>query len=325
MRVVLDGVFNHTGRGFFPFHHVMETGPSSPYRHWFHIDDARLEAGRPLLAYPPPGTPSSEFGYKAWWGLPALPKLNTSHPEVHEFLMTVAEHWLRFGIDGWRLDVPGEIDDEPFWQEFRRRCKAVRPDAYLCRRDLARRTRVAAGRPFRRADELPTGEAILGFAGMDDLDMAIVSTHHEYRLWVRPLDGPAFAGRVMELASAYDPDVVAVQLNVLGSHDAPRLRTVLGATREAPSWPCSSRRRSPARHRSTTATRSAWRAATIPIAGAGSRGTSRWAPGLRESVRALLLRRAERGLRDGSIRIAGAAARESPSSAATGRRVSSWQ
>ena len=52
MRVVLDGVFNHASRGFWPFHHVMETGADSPYRDWFHFDDAALEAGRPLRAYP---------------------------------------------------------------------------------------------------------------------------------------------------------------------------------------------------------------------------------------------------------------------------------
>ena len=195
MRVVLDGVFNHTGRGFFPFHHVMETGASSPYRHWFHIDDARLDAGRPLLAYPPPGTPPTELGYKAWWGLPALPKLNTGHPEVREFLMTVAEYWLRFGIDGWRLDVPGEIDDEPFWQEFRRRCKAIRPDAYLVGEIWRVAPEWLRGDRFDALMNYPLGEAILGFAGMSNLDMAIVSTHHEYRLWVRPLDGPAFAAQ----------------------------------------------------------------------------------------------------------------------------------
>ena len=50
MRVVLDGVFNHTGRGFWPFHHILETGAASPYRGWFHLDDARLDAGQRLLA-----------------------------------------------------------------------------------------------------------------------------------------------------------------------------------------------------------------------------------------------------------------------------------
>ena len=57
MRVVLDGVFNHTGRGFWPFHHILETGAASPYRDWFLLDARRLDGGRPLLAYPPPGTP----------------------------------------------------------------------------------------------------------------------------------------------------------------------------------------------------------------------------------------------------------------------------
>ena len=60
MRVVLDGVFNHTGRGFWPFHHVLETGAGSPYRDWFHFDDA-APGRRPAAsdAYPPPGTPSN--------------------------------------------------------------------------------------------------------------------------------------------------------------------------------------------------------------------------------------------------------------------------
>ena len=45
--------------------------------------------------------------------------------------MRVAEHWIRFGADGWRLDVAAEIDDDEFWREFRRRVKAVNPDAYI--------------------------------------------------------------------------------------------------------------------------------------------------------------------------------------------------
>ncbi len=48
----------------------------------------------------------------------ALPKFNTDNPSVREFLWDVGEHWMRFGIDGWRLDVPNEIDDDSFWQEF---------------------------------------------------------------------------------------------------------------------------------------------------------------------------------------------------------------
>ena len=172
--------------------------------------------------------PPSAHGYDAWWGLPALPKLNTGNPEVREYLLGVAEHWLRFGIDGWRLDVPMEIDDEGFWQEFRRRCRAVRPDVYLVGEIWQVAPDWLRGDRFDAVMNYPLGEAIIGFAGGSHLDLAIVRQHYEYASHLRPLDGPAFATRVMELAGAYDPDVVAVQLNLLGSHDAPRLRTVLG-------------------------------------------------------------------------------------------------
>src|SRR6476469_1236110 len=180
MRVILDGVFNHTGRGFWPFHHVLETGAASPYRGWFHFDQGALDAGRPILAYPPFGTPAHEIGYAAWWGIPALPQLNASDPAVRAYLMTVAEHWLRFGIDGWRLDVPDEIHEPGFWEEFRTRCRAIRPDAYL----VGEIWRVApdwlAGDRFDAVMDYPLAEAILGFAGGAHLDLGVIGAHREY-------------------------------------------------------------------------------------------------------------------------------------------------
>ena len=228
MRVILDGVFNHSGRGFWPFHHVLENGAASPYRNWFHFDEGALDAGRLPQAYPPPGTPASEIGYQAWWGLAALPKLNTGEPAVREYLLGVAEHWLRFGIDGWRLDVPEEIDDEPFWQEFRRRCRAVRPDAYLVGEIWHVAPEWVHGDRFDALMDYPLAEAILGFAGGWRLDMEVVRGHQEYAGHLFPMDGPTFAARLADLLAAYDPAVVASQLNLLGSHDTPRLRTILG-------------------------------------------------------------------------------------------------
>jgi cyclomaltodextrinase / maltogenic alpha-amylase / neopullulanase len=309
MRVVLDGVFNHTGRGFWPFHHILEAGAASPYRDWFLLDHERLDGGRPLLAYPPPGTPRSAHGYEAWWGLPALPKLNTANPEVREYLLQVAETWLRFGIDGWRLDVPMEIDDEPFWQEFRHRCRAIRPDAYLVGEIWRVSPEWLRGDRFDALMNYPLGEAIIGFTGGSRLDMDAVRRHHEYSLSLHPMDGPAFANRVLELASAYDPDVVAVQLNLVGSHDAPRLRTVLGddlaGVRLAtllqatlPGAPCI-----------YYGDEIGLRGGNDPEnRGAFSWDEDRWDTGLHESVRALLrLRTAEPGLRDSPLRAVGAA------------------
>ena len=309
MRVILDGVFNHTGRGFWPFHHVLETGAASPYTGWFHLDEAALGAGRPLLAYPPPGTPSTALGYEAWWGLPALPKLNTDEPQVREYLFGVAEHWLRFGIDGWRLDVPTEIDDEAFWREFRERCRAVRPDAYLVGEIWSVAQEWLRGDRFDALMNYPLAEAILGFAGGSALNLEIVLGHHEYAGSVRRTSGDAFASRVMELAAAYEPSVVASQLNLLGSHDAPRMRTVLGGDvarvrlaillqATLPGAPC------------------IYYGDEIGLVGGndpGCRGSfpwdeTRWEPGLRDTVRALLhLRSAEPGLRDSQLTLVGTA------------------
>ena len=235
MRIVLDGVFNHTGRGFWPFHHVVENGLDSPYAGWFHLDRERLEAGKGLQPYPgragaagPSRAPEAppHPGYRAWWDLPALPKLNTDHPGVREHLWTVAEHWLRFGIDGWRLDVPQEIEDEEFWREFRRRCRAVRPDAYLVGEIWDVAPEWLQGDRFDALMNYPLQAAILGYVAGPTLDRERVAGHHELVRRVRPLDGAGFAARLFELLAAYEPAVVAAQLNLLSSHDTPRFRTV---------------------------------------------------------------------------------------------------
>jgi cyclomaltodextrinase len=230
MRVVLDGVFNHTGRGFWPFHHILETGGASPYRDWFHLAPDVRDGRRFPRAYPEDGADTSvrALGYQAWWGLPALPKLNTDHPAVREYLLEVAEHWLRFGIDGWRLDVPAEIRDEAFWQAFRQRCRAIRPDAYLVGEIWEVAPEWLRGDRFDALMDYPLAEAILGYVGGASLDRAVVAGHHEYADTIVPRDGAGFAARLVELLSVYDPDVVAVQLNLLSSHDAPRALTVLG-------------------------------------------------------------------------------------------------
>ena len=99
----------------------MENGPNSAYLDWFSIK------GFPLHAYDSQKAPN----YQAWWGLPALPKFNTACPEVREFLWGIGRRWIEFGIDGWRLDVPNEIDDDAFWREFRVRVRSVNPAAYI--------------------------------------------------------------------------------------------------------------------------------------------------------------------------------------------------
>ncbi len=250
IRVVLDGVFNHASRGFWPFHHVLETGRHSPYREWFYFNAEHLESGRQIRAYPGESLghaldvsdPAEEqrrgaqsidaLGYQAWWDLPALPKLNVGNPHVREYLLGVAEHWLRFGIDGWRLDVAQEIEDD-FWREFRRRVKAVNPDAYIVAEVWQQRPDYLRGDMYDALMNYPLAEAIISFVGGERIDRRIVGQHFELSTNIRPEDGPTFAGRVRQTMEVYDPAVTAAQLNLLGSHDTPRLRTMLGGDRAA--------------------------------------------------------------------------------------------
>jgi cyclomaltodextrinase / maltogenic alpha-amylase / neopullulanase len=244
MRVVLDGVFNHSGRGFWPFHHVVENGLDSPYVDWIYVDQERLRGGGAIKPYPSAteltalaeakarasanGEASLQtLGYNAWWDLPALPKLNTNNPGMREHLLGAAEHWLRFGIDGWRLDVAEEID-AGFWREFRQRVRAINPDAYIVAEIWRTKPHWTAGDTFDALMNYPLTEAVLSFAGGATLDMEVVADQHEYSRFVRREDAPTFARRVEEVLAAYGRATSEVQLNLLGSHDTARLRTVVG-------------------------------------------------------------------------------------------------
>jgi cyclomaltodextrinase / maltogenic alpha-amylase / neopullulanase len=229
IRVVLDGVFNHCGRGFGPFQHLLENGIDSPYRDWFYLHPDVLAGRRPIDAYRARGDASFEsLGYRAWWNVPSMPKLRVEHQPAREFLFAVAEHWLRFGIDGWRLDVPADIEDPTFWPEFRQRVRAVKPDAYLVGELWNEAPEWLAGDRFDALMNYPLGVAILGFAGGGELDSAAVTGQIDYARALRPLDGAAFADRLRALFGAHDPAVTECQYNLIGSHDTPRARTVLG-------------------------------------------------------------------------------------------------
>jgi cyclomaltodextrinase len=225
IRVVLDGVFNHSGRGFWPFHHVAENGPASPYVDWIFVDRQALAAGKPLRPYPGPRE-SGRLGYEAWWGLPALPKLNVANPGMREHLMGAVEHWLRFGIDGWRLDVAEEIGAD-FWREFRTRVRAINPDAYIVAEIWHQKPEWTAGDTFDALMNYPLTEALLGFTAARNLDTDLVRRHNEYSNTVRPIGGQEFAQRLDRvMKGGYRPQTVRAQLNLLGSHDTPRYLSI---------------------------------------------------------------------------------------------------
>jgi neopullulanase len=215
MRVILDGVFNHTSRGFFQFNHIVENGAASPYTDWFTVKSYPL---RPFHAS------KGQHGYEAWWNLPALPKLNVTTKAVREYLWDVACHWIEFGADGWRLDVPAEIDDDEFWRQFRRRVKAINPEAYLVGEIWSEAQRWLEGDQFDAVMNYLFTRACLGFFVGDSLLQKEVA-RSSYRQ-IETLDAQGFATEIDRLLGLYPRPVTEVQFNLLGSHDTPRFKTL---------------------------------------------------------------------------------------------------
>ena len=210
IRVVLDGVFNHASRGFFPFHDILENGPNAAYLDWFTVKDY------PLHAYDPEKSPN----YQAWWGLPALPKFNTDCPEVREFLWGIGRKWIEFGIDGWRLDVPNEIDDDEFWREFRRRVRAANPDAYIVGEVWTDSQRWLKGDMWDAVMNYQFTRACIAFFIGEDVDE--VNLRKTSLFPVGQPSAEVFRRNVERLLGLYHSNVNAVMLNLLGSHDMAR-------------------------------------------------------------------------------------------------------
>lgn len=204
IRVILDGVFNHCGRGFFAFHDLLENGPASPYRNWFHIEDF------PLNAY----DESLPSNYWSWWNLRSLPKFNTNHPPVRRFLLDVARYWLEQGADGWRLDVPGEIQDHTFWREFRIVVKHTNPDAYIVGEIWDGAEAWLDGTQFDAVMNYIFRELCRDFFAYQNISVS------------------QFASGIAHLLGRYPDEAQQAQFNLLGSHDTARFLTEAGGRTE---------------------------------------------------------------------------------------------
>ncbi len=119
VKIVLDGVFNHVGRGFWAFKDVQEKKWDSPYKDWFHISfDGNS-------AY------NDGFWYEGWEGHFELVKLNLQNPAVVDYLMECVKYWIdEFDIDGLRLDVAYSLDHN-FMRRLRSYTQELKPDFAL--------------------------------------------------------------------------------------------------------------------------------------------------------------------------------------------------
>jgi cyclomaltodextrinase len=219
IKVVLDGVFNHASRGFFFFNDILENGSNSAWLDWFKIE------GWPLAPY----DGDRPANYVSWVGYRALPQFNHDNPQVREYIMQIAEYWLKKGIDGWRLDVPFEIKTPNFWREFRTRVKAINPEAYIVGEVWTDSRQWLDGTQFDGVmNYLFTGPTIAFTAG-DRVKMEYVEAPDYFPY--PALSASEYAEKIEQLLALYPWEIQLTQLNLLDSHDTARLLTVVGGDR----------------------------------------------------------------------------------------------
>ena len=208
IRVILDGVFNHTGSqsiyfnadGFYPTLGAAQS-QESPYYDWFQFREW-------------PGS------YDAWWGISTLPNVREDCPDYVDYIIegenSVVKRWLRAGASGWRLDVADELPDE-FIEKLRAAVEATDPDAMLLgevwedasnKISYSRRRKYLLGKELHGVMNYPFRAALLNFL----------------------LGGPAenFREAMETLRENYPPAAFYSAMNFLGTHDTPRILTLLG-------------------------------------------------------------------------------------------------
>jgi cyclomaltodextrinase len=210
IRVILDGVFNHTGSvsryfnadGFYPTLGAAQ-GEASPYYSWYHFHPWPTE-------------------YDAWWGISTLPAVEESDPSYQDFIFggedSVVRHWLRAGASGWRLDVADELPDW-FIAHIRDAVEAEKADGLLLgevwedgsnKIAYSQRRRYLLGGETHGLMNYPFRTAMLNY--------------------LRGGDAAAFADAMETVRENYPEPAFYAAMNLLGTHDTPRILTLLGVT-----------------------------------------------------------------------------------------------
>jgi len=132
LRVIIDGVFNHTGRDFFAFEDLRENQANSFYADWYVV-----------RSFDDPDTPEDEFEYKGWFDVASLPEFADSqdgsdlHPGPKAYIFEATARWMdpdedgdpSDGVDGWRLDAADQVP-VGFWADWNQHVRRINPEAY---------------------------------------------------------------------------------------------------------------------------------------------------------------------------------------------------
>lgn len=207
IKVILDGVFNHTSRDFFAFRDVLENGRDSRYWDWYWLNDWPLTpVDSPEQAADATGTPN----YKTFAYFGYMPKLNMTNPEVQDYFINVVCHWIKeAGVDGWRMDVGDEID-HVFWKRLRKAVRDTNPEAIIGAEVWH------AAFDFLEGDEWDT---VMNYHFLKAVRRFVASGE---------LSASGFLDQIGFMKGNLHPHAWPVMWNLLDSHDTPRFKRLCG-------------------------------------------------------------------------------------------------
>lgn len=208
IRIILDGVFNHTGSDSLYFNAYGKYPSEGAYR----SENSKYHSWYFFKSFPQ--------DYESWWGIEILPKLNLKNPETADFFLGddgVVKKYLKDGAFGWRLDVADELPQE-FLERLRNAVKNENPDAIII------------GEVWENAaDKIAYGERRKYFRGFQLDSVMNYPLRNAIVNYMRTSDCTEFYNTVSELYSSYPEENACVLMNILGTHDTERILTVLGA------------------------------------------------------------------------------------------------
>ena len=197
IRTVLDGVFNHTAVDFFAFADIVKNQQESKFLDWYYVKSF------PVAAVDPPP-------YEAWFGFKSMPKLNTGTPAARDYLLSVPDFWAKnASIAGWRLDVANEVPAE-YWRLFRRRVKANNKENWIVGEIWGDGSPWLKGDQFDSVMNYQFRGSVLGFVAQGS---------------TKPTQ---YWNSLMRTYDSYGPQVSRNMMNLLGSHDTPRILNECG-------------------------------------------------------------------------------------------------
>ena len=200
MKIVLDAVFNHCSTEMAQFKDVCEKGRESKYYNWFIVHGDK----------PDP----EKKNYECFATCYDMPKLNTSNPEVEEYLLDITRYWMDLAdIDGWRLDVSDEISHE-FWRKFRRVVKERKHDCVIIGENWH------DAYPYLMGDQY---DSIMNYSFTKACLDYFARGHYDAKQFAERLNGNYM--RNIE-------QVNYMMLNLLDSHDTPRFFTEVGKDKD---------------------------------------------------------------------------------------------